>query len=104
MASLLPTRPFFFVRHTETEANQSSLICGGGWDPGLTAEGLTMARRLARRFSKNPSGIRVIYCSPLLRSIQTADVIHDVLHVRMSVLSGLAERNLGTWERKPLRE
>ncbi len=85
MAEAIFATPFYFVRPTECGAGEP------GEDPGLTPEGLRQARKLARRFAKNPFGIRGIFCSPRLRAIQMADVIHDVLPVKLRVLGGLAE-------------
>jgi probable phosphoglycerate mutase len=90
---------FFLVVHGETDAHANEKICGGGWDIPLNDEGLAQARKLARVFQKEKLGIRVIVSSPLLRCIQTTDVLHDKLKVKVRVIAGLAERHLGQWEK-----
>jgi broad specificity phosphatase PhoE len=90
---------FYLVVHGETDAHVHEKICGGGWDIALNAEGLGQARKLARVFQKDKLGIRVIISSPLLRCIQTTDVLHDQLKVKVRVIPGLSERHLGQWEK-----
>lgn len=90
---------FFLVIHGETDAHAQKKICGGGWDVALNEEGLAQARKLSRVFAKDKLGIRVIVSSPLLRCIQTTDVLHDKLKVKVRVTAGLSERHLGQWER-----
>jgi probable phosphoglycerate mutase len=90
---------FYLVVHGETDAHANEKICGGGWDIPLNEEGLAQARKLSRIFQKDKLGVRVIISSPLLRCIQTTDVLHDKLKVKVRVISGLAERHLGQWER-----
>lgn len=91
---------FYLVIHGSTAADEQGLLCGGGWDLPLSEEGLKDARKLSKTLDKGKTGIRVIFSSPLLRCIQMTDVIHDQLKVKVRVISGLAERGLGQWERK----
>jgi phosphohistidine phosphatase SixA len=59
-------------------------------DPPLSTDEMRLARNISRKFAKNPFGIQAIFCGPSLQSIQTADLIHDVLNVRLRVLSGFS--------------
>jgi probable phosphoglycerate mutase len=93
---------FYLVIHGETDALAQEKICGGGWDIALNEEGLAQARKLARVFQKDKLGIRVIISSPLLRCIQTTDVLHDQLKVKVRVMQGLTERHFGQWEKASL--
>jgi broad specificity phosphatase PhoE len=95
---------FYLVIHGETAAHEQGLLCGGGWDAPLNERGLRDARKLAKEIDKNATGIRVIFSSPLLRCIQMTDVLHDQLKVKVRVISGLSERGLGQWEKKPIDE
>jgi probable phosphoglycerate mutase len=95
---------FYLVVHGQTDAHAQEKICGGGWDIALNEEGITQARKLSRVFAKDKLGIRVIVSSPLLRCIQTTDVLHDKLKVKVRVNSGLAERHLGHWEKMNVSE
>ncbi len=90
---------FYLVVHGATDAHAQEKICGGGWDLALNEDGLVQARKLAKRFQRDKFGIRVIISSPLLRCVQTTDVLHDQLKVRVRVVSSLAERHLGQWEK-----
>lgn len=105
MKAFKPDRErFYLLCNTESEAERSGRICGGGWDPPLTRDGMNHLRRLSRRLKGNPLGIRTLVCSPLLRSVQAADIIHDILRVRMIALSALNDRNLGVWEKQKMRD
>lgn len=95
---------FYLLCNAESEAERSGLICGGGWDPPLTRDGIHHLRRLCRRLTGNPLEIRTLICSPLLRSVQAADIAHDVLHARMIALPALSDRNFGFWERRKARD
>lgn len=94
---------FYLVVHGLTDAHAQGKICGGGWDIALNEEGITQARKLSRVFAKDKLGIRVIVSSPLLRCIQTTDVLHDKLKVKVRVISGLSERHLGQWEKMDVK-
>jgi broad specificity phosphatase PhoE len=87
------------VIHGQTDAHAQKKICGAGWDLPLNEEGLDQARKLSKVFLRDKMGIKVIFSSPLLRCIQTTDVLHDRLKVKVRVLSGLAERHFGQWEK-----
>lgn len=100
MALELSQDLFYFLCNSESEAERSGMICGGGWDPPLTHDGINHLRRLSRRMKGNPLSIRTLVCSPLLRAVQAADILHDVLQVKLVALSALSDRNLGAWERK----
>jgi phosphohistidine phosphatase SixA len=61
-------------------------------DPPLSTDEMRLARTISRKFTKNPFGIQAIFCGPSLQAIQTADLIHDVLNVRLRVLSGFSSQ------------
>lgn len=90
---------FYLVIHGHTEAEARGKICGGAWDLPLSDQGIKQAKSVARSLAKDKRKIRTIFSSPLLRCIQTTDVLHDVVKVKVRVISGLSERNLGIWER-----
>jgi broad specificity phosphatase PhoE len=83
--------------HASTEAQENGLICGA-LDVPLSPTGMKEAKKAAQTFARAKTGVRVIWCSPLLRSIQMADFVHDEIAGKMRVLQALGERRLGIWE------
>lgn len=59
---------------------------------------MEQAREMARVFVRNPFKIRQIVCSPMLRTVQTADFIHDVMSVKLRTASLVKARDFGKWE------
>jgi broad specificity phosphatase PhoE len=95
-------RQFFLVIYSETDADANHYHCGGGLDLGLNEAGLDDARRLSRRFTKNPLKIKKIYASPELRAIQMADFLHDELKGKLVLSRQFSDQNLGEMEGRPL--
>jgi probable phosphoglycerate mutase len=91
-------RPFYYLRHGETEANVR-LIIAGSLDVDLTPLGREQARAAARAFAAVP--ITAVYSSPLKRARETAEPIAHALKLSVSVLAEIAERNWGELEGKP---
>ena len=91
-------RPFYYVRHGETEANVRRVVCGS-LDVDLTPSGVTQAHAAARALAGEP--ITRVYSSPLRRARRTAEAIACVLGVEISIVPELAERSRGTLEGKP---
>ena len=97
-------RQFFLVIYSETDADVSGYYCGGGLDLGLNEKGIEEARKLSRRFKKNPLQIKNIYCSPELRAIQMADFLHDELKGKLILNRQFADQNLGIHEGEPANQ
>ena len=91
-------RQFFLVLYSETDADQGRYHCGGGLDLGLNENGMEEARKLSRRFKKNPLKIKKIYASPELRAVQMADFLHDELKGKLVLSRHFADQNLGATE------
>lgn len=97
---------YFVWRHGESEANVAGLIVSklengiASW--GLTEAGVEQVRRSATIVSRlsrmfNPDSL--IYASPFLRCIQTAEEIAQVIGTQMvSLADDLRERNFGEFE------
>ena len=92
---------FYIVVYTQTDAEKNRYICGGGLDLGLNEEGIEEARKLARRFKKNPLKLKRMIASPELRSIQMADIFHDEMKVKLSLWREFTDQVMGEWEGKP---
>ena len=85
-----------FARHGESEANLSRTFSNrDGWHP-LTARGVDEAQRLAR--SLEGERISVLYCSPIARARQTAEIVGQVLGLPAEVADALREWDVGAWE------
>jgi broad specificity phosphatase PhoE len=93
---------FYLVLYTETDADVQRYHCGSGLDLGLTENGIEDARKIARRFKKNPLKIRRMIASPELRAVQMADVLHDEIKAKLGLWREFADQFLGEWEGKPL--
>jgi probable phosphoglycerate mutase len=94
----LLSRPFYFVRHGESESNLSKTIAGS-IDAALTELGHRQAQATAVLLK--PVGVTAIYSSALRRARDTADHIASALALPVTVISELAERNWGALEGQP---
>src|SRR5215213_6896136 len=91
-------RPFYYLRHGETEANAAGTIAGS-LDVELTPLGREQARLAARALAGAP--ITAIYASPLRRARETAQPIAEALQLPVTILDEIAERNWGDLEGMP---
>ncbi|MGZ9013948.1 MAG: histidine phosphatase family protein [Burkholderiales bacterium] len=94
------TRPFYFLRHGETETNAAGLVAGS-LDVDLTARGREQALAAAEALADEP--ITGVYTSPLKRARETAEPIAARLRLPLNVVEDLAERNWGALEGRPRR-
>ena len=92
---------YLLMRHGESEANVSGVIVS---DPaigcerfGLTEHGLQQISASVNRFTGKP--ITQIVCSDFLRTMQTAQLVAEILHLPQPQQEiGLRERFFGNWE------
>lgn len=91
-------RPFYYLRHGETEANAAGTIAGS-LDVELTPLGRDQARAAARMLADEP--ITAIYASPLRRARETAQPIAEALGLPVTIVEEIAERNWGDLEGMP---
>jgi broad specificity phosphatase PhoE len=87
------------VRHADTEFTERRLL-HGSLDSPLSHAGQTQARRTAERLSGEE--FEGLYSSPLGRSLTTAAVIGDAIGLQPIPEPGLAERDFGWMEGRPL--
>lgn len=92
-------RPFYFLRHGETEANAKGIV-SGSLDVDLTPLGLKQAYEAARVLSDEP--ITAIYSSPLRRARETAEPVARALRLSVNIIPEFIERSQGELEGKPL--
>ncbi len=94
-------RHFYLSIYAAHESEADFIVCGGGLDLGLNEAGMENAKKLSRRFLKNPLKVKRIVCAPELRTIQLADHFHDVIKGKMMIYREFADQNLGAFEGKP---
>ena len=83
------------LRHGETRANRDSLVLGTDTVP-LTKIGIEQSIKAARRIAQ--LSISTIYCSPLLRTTQTASYVTEETGIPSIELDGLREMDSGEME------
>lgn len=81
------------VRHGDTEANERGVF-RSRLDPPLNEKGLKQAEAAAAWIAKNHKIDRIV-SSPLLRALQTADIISESVHAPVTQDRGLFPWNLG---------
>jgi broad specificity phosphatase PhoE len=92
-------KPFYFVRHGETEHNRMHLCAGGQTDVPLNETGKFQAKSLREKIIS--LDINRVICSPLIRAIQTAKLA--TWHP-MTVENDIRECDLGDFEGKAVPE
>lgn len=83
------------VRHGETESNIRGTYCG--WtDTPLNNKGVRQAREAALKLKD----VRLdsVFCSPLTRAVQTAEMIVAGRACAITLAEPLKEHNFGIWE------
>jgi len=91
-------RPFYYLRHGETETNRLGLITGAT-DIELNARGREQA--VAAATLVRALAVDAIYSSPLKRARQTADCVALALGLPVVEVPAIAERGFGELEGKP---
>jgi probable phosphoglycerate mutase len=88
----------YFVRHGESEANTQHVISNYASHFGLTERGKQQVQVLAERLKDLP--ITTMYSSPVLRAMDTADILYQSLDLPYRVTEALREYNCGVLEGK----
>lgn len=86
----------FFVRHGQSVANLLHEFSNSGLKHPLTETGQEQARQLALSFSG--LSITQIYSSPVLRAVQTAQVLANTLNAPLEITEALREWSVGVYE------
>jgi probable phosphoglycerate mutase len=86
----------YFVRHGESTANLLREFSNSGFKHPLTETGVEQARIVARSLS----GLQVerIYSSPVLRAVQTAQILAEGLLAPLQITEALREWDVGIYE------
>jgi broad specificity phosphatase PhoE len=96
---VLTPRPFWFIRHGETDWNAQNLS-QGAVDVPLNATGEAQAAAAARLLVGR--GIEAIYASPLSRARRTAEIIGAALGLPVEIVPDLREVAFGAQEGQPM--
>ena len=88
------------MRHGETPANAEKKIQGHGLDLGLNESGKDQVRKALEQL---PAGITMIISSPLKRARESAEIVAAYLHLPITFLDELKEKDVGnlsgkTWD------
>ena len=86
----------YFVRHGESEANLQHVISNYASPFGLTELGRQQVHALAERLKELP--ITTMYSSPVLRAMDTADILYQALSLPYRVTEALREYHCGVLE------
>jgi probable phosphoglycerate mutase len=97
----------YFARHGESQANTQLIISNRDLPHGLTDKGRQQAAELARKLEGVP--FAKIYTSPILRAVQTAEIVARELRPDLEGFEGiettdaLREFDCGEWEGQSLQ-
>jgi len=89
-----PTR-LYLIRHGQSAGNAEGRFGGHGPTP-LSRLGQEQAAKTAKVLAKE--GINVIYSSDLLRAVQTAEPLAELLGLKVNVSEAFRERHVGVLE------
>jgi probable phosphoglycerate mutase len=86
----------YFVRHGESTANLRREFSNSGWKHPLTDEGVEQARATVRGLV----GVTVerVYSSPVMRAVQTAQILAEGLQAPLETTEALREWSVGLYE------
>ena len=90
----------YLVRHGATEVNISNppRLQGRGVNLGLSAEGRRQAEQTKEFFATRP--LDAVFCSPLVRAVETAQLVAEPHALEIRTLDELVEVDVGDWEGK----
>jgi probable phosphoglycerate mutase len=91
-----PPTTLLLLRHGATPLTAEKRFSGVG-DPELSAVGLQQVDAVARRLAER-GGIDAIVCSPLQRTVQTAQAAADALGLSAEIDPGFRETDFGLWD------
>lgn len=86
----------YFVRHGESTANLLHEFANSGCKHPLTENGVAQAHTLARKLSGHQ--FASIYSSPVMRAVQTAQILTESLSAPLTITEALREWSVGIYE------
>ncbi len=91
---------FFFVRHAQSEANVLGIFSNIGWKHPLTDLGRMQAKGLAEYLANEK--VTRIFSSPVMRAVQTSEILSNRLGIPFTIAAGLREYDVGEFEGMPI--
>jgi broad specificity phosphatase PhoE len=98
---MIPKRPFYFLRHGQTDWNLEGRY-QGHTDIPLNRAGIAEAQAAAECLAE--VAIDRIVVSPLIRAVATAAIVAERLGKPIQIERGLVERNFGSFNGLVVRE
>lgn len=100
---MLPAKPFYLLRHGESEANAACITAGGQYNSPLTMKGIGQAEALAAVIDQLEVKPQIIYNSYMARSLRTAEIVNTGLKIEMDSRYdyALRERDCGEYDGMP---
>lgn len=92
----IPAKPFYFIRHGQTDWNVGKLVTGRSEVP-INETGARQAREVSRILKRVEPNC-CIYTSPLVRAQQTAEIVRQEILSQVVIINGLQERGWGNLE------
>lgn len=89
-------RTVYLVRHGRIQLPDDEKRFIGQTDIPLDETGVDQARRLRDRLAN--AGLTAVYCSDLVRSLRTAEIITEGYDIRIFSRKDLREIHLGAWD------
>lgn len=102
MMNRTETRFLYLLRHGHISLPDSERRYIGQQDIPLSGRGIRQARRLQEAFAGK--AVAGVFCSDLLRSVQTAAIIGERMPNSFIKIPELREVSMGTWEGKTMSE
>ncbi|GAA2143632.1 bifunctional RNase H/acid phosphatase [Nocardioides koreensis] len=94
------------VRHGVTTHTLEKRFSGGlaSANPGLDEEGRAQARAVGAWLAPLASSVGAVVSSPVRRTLETAEIVADLLEQNVEVEHGFAEMEFGAWDGKTFLE
>lgn len=101
MSAMVPSRSFICLRHGATDWNRLGLFQGRTDNP-LNDDGIAQAHAAAEKL--RTVALAQVVSSPLLRAVQTAEIIANIASRTVTLDRGLIELDFGSFEGQPVRD
>lgn len=89
-------KTLYLIRHGETEGSEVRRY-KGSIDVPLSEKGIEQIKRLSD-FMARTSELQAVYCSPLIRALNSAEIIAEPHGLKPIVIPDFRERSFGVWE------
>ena len=90
------------IRHAQNDWVKKKRLAGWLPDVHLNQAGIEQAESLAERLAGLP--IEAIYCSPLERCVETAQIVSQPHNLEVQTMPEIGEVRYGRWEGKKLKK